>query len=923
MKTQLFRLLLVGLFLSSIGHTYSDAVSLSNDAVEKLRSEGKLQEWMERADSARARGVWQPVSWSAVSKAGKGVTTTVDSLRAIVLLVDFPDKPHVKDSSQFNSLLFTQGIYPTGSMRDYYKETSCGRFNLTGVVYGWIRAPQNYSYYVNNQNGLGDWPYNAQKLVEDAVSLADPYVNFANFDLDGDHLVDALFVVHAGPGAEETGLSTDIWSHEWSTSFQISVDGVKVSNYAMCPERTASSDLAHIGVYSHEFGHILGLIDLYAIDTGNGLGNWSIMGTGSWNNAGITPAQLDPWSKARLGWIQIDTVTSNRTNVEIHQIETSHRAFRIWANGTVGSQYFLVENRQKIGFDSYLPGSGLLIYHVDDAAPNNNHGWCPGGPSSPHYRVALEQADGYFNLEACSGAGNRGEGGDPFPGYSVKRVFEDTTVPSSRNYTDVSTQVAVWNISDSDTLMHANFDVSWSRPNLVLQDLYFNDSTGGDGDGRAEPGETVKLYFVLTNTWAGLSNAYAIASADTAGISFSIDSVSLGSIGSPDTVDNLGHPIQFTVASGFPSKMVNFTLHICGNGGGYCTDRSRKMIVGPAEILLVDDDNQLVGDSNYVAIYQKALDSLGAVYEVWDRKAKSKPAVNLSAYPILIWFTGNHRDSVLSSQDVQDLTSYLNGGGKLFLTSQDAAQKLSTSGKSADSLFLANYLHARYAGYSTSHLVVGVPADPIGDTMYISLGGEGYAVDNQVSKDILLPYSGASQSLKYAGSFFSPTDSLAGTKYQGTFKVVLFGFGFEAIDSTGRYSHGHYLSKPTLVMGRVLNWLRGGSDVLDDGEEITSLPKAIVLCQNYPNPFNPSTSIRFTVHRSPFVVHSPIRTSLAIYNILGKKVRVLLDEEIMPGDYQVGWDGKDDSGNEVSSGVYFYQVKAGGYSEVKKMVFLK
>jgi len=112
----------------------------------------------------------------------------------------------------------------------------------------------------------------------------------------------------------------------------------------------------------------------------------------------------------------------------------------------------------------------------------------------------------------------------------------------------------------------------------------------------------------------------------------------------------------------------------------------------------------------------------------------------------------------------------------------------------------------------------------------------------------------------------------------------------------------------------------GRSDVKEGN---TSLPKKMSLSQNYPNPFNPSTTIPFTVYGSRFMVHSPVHTSLVVYNLAGQKVRILLDEEMIPGDYQAIWDGKDDNDKKVSSGIYFYRFKTGDNSETKKMIMLK
>ncbi len=102
-----------------------------------------------------------------------------------------------------------------------------------------------------------------------------------------------------------------------------------------------------------------------------------------------------------------------------------------------------------------------------------------------------------------------------------------------------------------------------------------------------------------------------------------------------------------------------------------------------------------------------------------------------------------------------------------------------------------------------------------------------------------------------------------------------------------------------------------------------NLPVEFELPQNYPNPFNPATTIPFSIYGSQFIVHNPIHTILKIYNIKGQLVKTLVDEEKLPGSYNIIWDGKDNSGREVSSGIYFYQLKTKDYTQTKKMVLLR
>ena len=783
------------------------AVSLSPELVEKLKKEGRLEEVVRQANLARQKGVWQPNPNPPLRRGGK--SAQVDTIKAVVLLVDFADNVSNHRPGEFDTLLFSKGfVLSTGSMRDFYWENSYQTFELIGDVYGWYRMPQSYVAYVctlGYQYGFGSYPYNAQKLVEDAVNAANPYVNFADYDRDGNGFVDALFVVHAGSGAEETGDPCDIWSHRSVTHSYVYVDGVKAYDYSTEPEIRSGGSLVDMGVFCHEFGHVLGLPDLYDTDySSEGLGNWTLMAGGSWNNGGRTPAHFDAWCKKTLGFSEVQQLMANQTNVEIAQAETSPVSYRLWTLGGGGSQYFLVENRQRTGFDQYLPGHGLLIYHVDESGSNSSE-WCPGDPPTPHYKVALEQADGRFQLEGCFGS-NSGDPGDPFPGSYDKRAFDDTTTPGSRNYYDNSTQVAVWNISNSGSVMHANMDVTWSRPGLFLSEFTLDDTTYGNGNGLPEAGEKIRLYFTISNIWAPLLGTTVTGSADVAGINFTDNQSYVGDIPTGGSVNNYLDPMEFEVSPSFACTIVTFTLHVEGNGGTYSVDLFEKAQVGRPEILIVDDDSGTGKYNNYESYYTDALDYLQLFYDIWDKKNLGDTTLNFSDYKILIWYTGDHRTSIFSQADIERVMSFLDNGGRLFLTSQDATEVLSGSANPLFQQFLTEYLHVGYNGTSNRLLVVGEPGDEIGDTLWIRPSGLPGA-DNQTSKDNLVPDSEADTVLFYADAGWIPTDFVAGTKFQNDyFKVALFGFGFEAI-SGGTYQ-GHRLSTPSFVMQRVLDWLK-------------------------------------------------------------------------------------------------------------------
>jgi M6 family metalloprotease-like protein len=220
-------------------------------------------------------------------------------------------------------------------------------------------------------------PTKAPQLVREAVDNAEVHgVNFANFDNNSDGYVDSVIVIHQGPGEEVTGFPSDIWSHQWNLSaqnLQVKHDGVTINDYAMMPEYFSSPGDTTIGVFCHEFGHILGLPDLYDTTyTTAGVGDWSLMASGSWNGPsgdGEVPAPLLAWERHYLGWV---TYVAPAATTNIDDINTSFQAVKIPLHtesfNPSYSQYLLVENIVNTpgSWTEHLPGSGLLITKIDD-----------------------------------------------------------------------------------------------------------------------------------------------------------------------------------------------------------------------------------------------------------------------------------------------------------------------------------------------------------------------------------------------------------------------------------------------------------------------------------------------------------------------------------------------------------------------------
>ncbi len=418
-------------------------------------------QFQEVYQAAQANGLDVPSNFNMDSYIAS--SPSVKQLKILVILVDFADKPAIVEPTFFDNLVFGNS---SPSVKNFYLENSYGQLELTGLnlpsSLGWIRAPRNYSYYVNDKYGMGGDPKNSRTLVSDIVRLVDPLVNFNNYDNNGDLYVDGLIIIHSGTGGEYTGDSNDMWSHKWEIN-GVYKDGVIVKDYSVQPEywsaigNTVIKNMT-IGVIAHETGHLFGLPDLYDTDGSSaGIGRWSLMASGSWNRyLGESPSHFDAWSKIKLGFVTPQTTLGYGSTVSLLNVEQNPIIYKLWKNNNFGSEYFLVENRQKIGYDTGLPGPGLLLWHIDESKKDNNQEWYPGYTSSGHYKVALEQADGYFDLEQKFG---RGDAGDPWPGILNKQVFSSTTNPNSKSYSNQDTFVKIEQISNSNGIVNAKIAV--------------------------------------------------------------------------------------------------------------------------------------------------------------------------------------------------------------------------------------------------------------------------------------------------------------------------------------------------------------------------------------------------------------------------------------------------------------------------------
>ena len=371
--------------------------------------------------------------------AAKAPLYDYNNFRGLVILVEFNDKKFSRtdykaimndmiNKENYTGFTATNGRKQayTGSVRDYFSDNSAGLFKPQFDVYGPYQV--NYSQYSPQGSS------NAATILSAAVTAADADINYKDYDRDGDGVVDMIYFLIAGNGANYGGNDSRLWwPHRhilYSNRGYVVKDGVYLWDYASSVELAGYTAypstvmIDGIGTICHEFGHVLGLPDFYDTDyeeTGGEShhpGEWSIMAGGSYMNNGRTPAGYTLFERYAIGFTTPEVITAEG-NYSLSAIGSSNTGYRI--NTLNEKEFFMLENRQQDKWNAYLPGHGMLVFRVDST---NAQVW-------ERNEVNNNPSHNYFELLRADGYQDGAAGSDPFPGTKRVRTLTNTSSPAN------------------------------------------------------------------------------------------------------------------------------------------------------------------------------------------------------------------------------------------------------------------------------------------------------------------------------------------------------------------------------------------------------------------------------------------------------------------------------------------------------------
>ena len=410
--------------------------------------------------------------------------------RCLILLAQFSDKKFtMNDPKAFynrvaNEPGFSEGNFK-GSVADYFKAQSNGKFEMNFDVMGPYTLGEQ-AFYGKNEGGQQD--VNVQAMISGCLGKAAAEgIDFSPYDWDGDGQMEMVFVVYAGRGEATGGGDDTIWPHKGRMTSPVKCGNKTLINYACSNELSTSNEVDGIGTICHEFSHCFGYPDAYDTNyTGlYGMGTWDLMCQGNYNGNGFTPAGYTAYEKYAAGWITPIELKENTSVSGMKPLAEGGDAY-IFKNPNNSDEYYLIENRQKKGWDAELAGSGIIINHID----YDLKAWNYNIPNSmmagvnDHERITLIPAD---NIKS-----DKNEENDPWP-YGNKNRLANNTTPACTSYNLNTDGTKLMNIILSDMSIAAdgtasftfqNLNKTASEENYIFQETFDKCLGTGGNDGK-------------------------------------------------------------------------------------------------------------------------------------------------------------------------------------------------------------------------------------------------------------------------------------------------------------------------------------------------------------------------------------------------------------------------------------------------------
>ena len=367
-------------------------------------------------------------------------------VHCLVFLVEYTDVKFKVQNPQEYYNRFCNGddfsdYGATGSVASYFREQSNGQFRPVYDVFGPVPLKNPRSYYGGNDNWGND--LRPEEMVTEAAEYLKNKIDFSKYDFDNDGYVDNIFVIYAGQGEASYGPAASVWPHSYNLSYTGTTpayNGKKLDSYT-CTNEWEQNNPDGIGTFCHEFSHTMGLPDLYPTSYSNSVspGEWSVLDYGPYNNDGRTPPNYSIFERNAMGWME-PTLLNDAATITLEEITTNQGCI---IQTTKNTEFFLIENRQQTGWDTYVPGHGMLIWHIDfvQSIFDNNK----VNNTANHQYVDIVEANGNPNSNSFTAMA-----GYTYPGTSNKTAFTSTTSPAMKTWSGAAIDVPLTEIREED-----------------------------------------------------------------------------------------------------------------------------------------------------------------------------------------------------------------------------------------------------------------------------------------------------------------------------------------------------------------------------------------------------------------------------------------------------------------------------------------